>query len=209
MDRRTTWVALLLILAFALVAGGVRHYAQPEPTTRLGHQRQMQDRELKQRFEQAVVMLHAKQYDHAITALHRVLELAPRMAEAHVNMGYALVGLKKYDAARGFFLAATEINPRQSNAYYGMALADEARGDLESALGGMRTYLHLGQPDQRFAARARSAIWEWEEKLGRHGAGKDAPEMAQAAAAGAASAPAAPAPPQAAAPVPAPVPARK
>jgi tetratricopeptide (TPR) repeat protein len=170
-SRRTTWVAALLILLLAGVAGLVRLSAPPATVSRLEHQRQMQQRELQDRFQQAVVMLHAKQYEHAVTALHRVLELAPRLPEAHVNMGYALIGLQKHDAARGFFEAAIALNPRQANAYYGLAMADEARGDYDAALGGMRTYLHLSQADdEAHRTRARSAIWEWEEKLGRHAA---------------------------------------
>ena len=184
MQRQTTWVASLLILALALVAGLVRLSAPPATVSRIEHQQQMQQRELQQRFEQSVVMLHARQYDHAITALHRVLQLAPRMPEAHVNMGYALVGLEKYDAARGFFEAAIELNPRQANAYYGLALTHEARQDYESALGAMRTYLHLSQAEDPHRTRARSALWEWEEKLGRH------PPGTEAAAAGAPPAPA-------------------
>jgi len=113
-------------------------------------------------------MLHARQYDHAITALHRVLELAPRLPEAHVNMGYALLGLEQPQAARGFFQAAVELNPRQANAYYGLALAAEAAGDYESALGAMRTYLHFTPAEDSHRPRARAALWEWEEKLGRH-----------------------------------------
>lgn len=208
MDKRTRLVALLLILALAAVAGVVRHYAQPGPVTRLEHQNQMQQREVRQRFEQAAVMLHARQYDHAIAALQRVLELSPRLPEAHVNMGYALIGLQRYDEARGFFETATELNPQQGNAYYGMALVHEAKGDYESALGNMRTYLHFSHIEDPHRMRARAAIWEWEAKLGRHpgapGAAQHAgpsggrtpaptqagrPELAAAPAAGAASAP--------------------
>jgi tetratricopeptide (TPR) repeat protein len=190
MNKRTALVAAILIALLAAVATIVRMTAEPASVSRLEHQRQMQDREIQKRFQQAVLMLHARQYDNAVTALHRVLELAPRMPEAHVNMGYALIGLEKYEAARGFFLAAVELNPRQANAYYGLAVADEARGDYESALGGMRTYLHLSPADDAHRARARSAIWEWEEKLGRHAA--PAPGGAQAAATPPAPAPARP-----------------
>jgi tetratricopeptide (TPR) repeat protein len=168
--KNTTFVATLLIVAFALLTGLVKWASEPPATvSRIEHQQQMTQRELQQRFQQAVVMLHAKKYDDAITALHRVLELAPRMPEAHVNMGYALIGLEKYDAARGFFNAAVELNPRQGNAYYGLAIADEAQGDYEAALGDMRTYLHFSAAEDPYRAKARSAIWEWEEKLGRHG----------------------------------------
>jgi tetratricopeptide (TPR) repeat protein len=157
-------------VALALVAGMAPATAPPQRVSRLEHQRQMQQAEVRQRFEQAVLMLHAHQYDHAITALHRVMELAPEMPEAHVNMGYALLGLQRADAARGFFLAAIELRPSQANAYYGLALAAEAQHDYETALGGMRSFLHLARADDPHRVRARSALWEWEEKLGRHAA---------------------------------------
>ena len=65
-------------------------------------------------------------------------------------------------------MSAIELKPQQANAYYGLAMADEMRNDYESALGGMRSYLHLSKADDPYRTRARSAIWEWEEKLGRH-----------------------------------------
>ncbi|MFQ5470108.1 MAG: tetratricopeptide repeat protein [Gammaproteobacteria bacterium] len=123
--------------------------------------------ELENRFEQAVVMLHAKEYEHAITALHRVIELSPRMPEAYVNMGYALLGLERYQAARDFFITAADIQPYQGNAYWGLAVSQEKLGDLEAALGAMRTFIHLTPPESPFLKKARSALWEWEETLAR------------------------------------------
>lgn len=132
-----------------------------------GHAQQWRTEQVTQRFDQAVAMLHAKQYDYAVTALHRVIELAPRMPEAYVNMGYALLGLERYQAAGDFFDAATEINPYQGNAYWGLALVLEKQGDLQGALGAMRTYIHLAKPNDPYVRKARSALWEWESRLKR------------------------------------------
>jgi Flp pilus assembly protein TadD len=167
-SQRFRLAGAAVIIGLAVLAGSAPMVAAPEGVSRLAHQKQMQQAEIRQRFEQAVVMLHAKQYDHAVIALHRVLELAPRMPEAHVNMGYALLGLERTEAARSFFLAAIELRPGQANAYYGLAMAEEQLHDYESALGGMRSYLHLAPADDPHRVRARSAIWEWEDKLGRH-----------------------------------------
>jgi len=123
--------------------------------------------EITTRFEQAIVMLHAKQYEHAATALHRVMILAPRMPEVYVNMGYAKLGQELPNEALVFFETATQIKPGQANAYWGMAVALESSGDLAGALGAMRTFLHLSSGDDNFARRARSALWEWEEALAR------------------------------------------
>ena len=105
--RVPRWLAWgSLVIASGLVAGTAPTVPTgPGPqVARLAHQQRMQHGEVRQRFEQAVLMLHARQYEHAATALYRVLELAPAMPEAHVNMGYAMLGLKRGDAARGFFL---------------------------------------------------------------------------------------------------------
>ena len=123
--------------------------------------------EIERRFEQAVVMLHARRYEEAIVALERVIELSPRLPEAYVNLGYALLGMERYDTARDFFLAATELQPFQGNAYWGLAVALEALEDLEGALGAMRTYIHLAPADDPFVRQARSALWEWETQLAR------------------------------------------
>lgn len=123
--------------------------------------------EIERRFEQAVVMLHARRYEEAIVALERVIELSPRLPEAYVNLGYALLGLERYDTARDFFLAATELQPFQGNAYWGLAVALEALEDLEGALGAMRTYIHLSPPDDPFVRQARAALWEWDTQLAR------------------------------------------
>jgi Flp pilus assembly protein TadD len=160
--------ASLFVALLAAAAAVALRPGAPASVSRLDHQRQMQDAEVRQGFDQAVAMLHAKQYDHAVAALHRVLELAPAMPEAMVNMGFALLGQQRADDARGFFLAAIEVRPAQANAYYGLAMAEEQRHDLPAALGSMRSYLHLSKADDPYRAKARSALWEWEEQLGRH-----------------------------------------
>lgn len=173
---RMEWAAFIGALALVAAMTAVTEVTKPpEQVSRLDHQRQMQQAELRQRFDQAIVMLHARQYDHAVTALERVLALAPNLPEAKVNMGFALLGLQRAQEARAFFLAAIDLRPQQANAYYGLAMAEEQRQDYEAALGGMRSYLHLAPADDAHRVRARAALWEWEEKLGRHAGRPPAP----------------------------------
>jgi Flp pilus assembly protein TadD len=121
--------------------------------------------EVDRNFQQGVVMLHAKRYEFAVAAFHKVLEYAPDMPEAHVNMGFALEGLGHHKEAQDFFESATALRPGQANAYYGMAVALEGLGDLRGAIGAMRTYVHLSPPDDPHRRRAESALWEWEEQV--------------------------------------------
>lgn len=126
-----------------------------------------QEDELTMRFQQAVVMLHAGKYDDAVVALHRVIEMSPRMPEAYVNMGFALYGLQRYRAAYDFFMTAANLNSYQANAYWGLAIVYEKLDDLPAALGAMRTFIHLSRPGDPYLRRARSALWEWEYQLNR------------------------------------------
>lgn len=161
----------IVLLGGALVQGlsGPTGHAPeaPDPKTApAAHARSAREAEVRRRFDEGVAMLHAKQYGHAITALHRVLELAPQLTEAHVNMGFALLGNGKPKAARDFFEGATALKVDQANAYYGLALAWEAEGDIEMAMGAMRSYLHLARNESDdHLRRARAALWEWETRL--------------------------------------------
>lgn len=154
----------------AIVTDDVSPIKPPIPASQIAAPQTEEEKrmaEITTRFEQAVVMLHAKQYEHAATALHRVMILAPRMPEVYVNMGYAKLGQALPKEALIFFETATQLKPEQANAYWGMAVALEGSGDLAGALGAMRTFLHLSSGDDNFARRARSALWEWEEALAR------------------------------------------
>ena len=124
--------------------------------------------EVQIRFDQGASLLHAKRYEYAATAFQRVIELAPRLPEAHVNLGFAFLGVQQYEDAGNEFNLATQLRPEQANAYWGLALAMEGMKDYEGALGAMRAYIHLsGTPNDPYVPKARAALWEWEEQLGR------------------------------------------
>lgn len=171
--RRDRRLAAMAATVLVVAAGGwlLDRPSTPDPgDARLAHADRKLREEVDERFRQGVVMLHARQYDHAMTAFHRVLQLAPRMPEAHVNAGFALVGLKRHKEARDFFDAATELRPQQANAYYGLAVALEGLGDLEAASGAMRTYLHLTGTEDPYRRKAEAALWEWQSRLHPGGA---------------------------------------
>ena len=132
-----------------------------------GHVQQKRQEAIAREFAEGVRLLAAREYQAAASALHRVLEYAPTMPEAHVNMGFAMIGLEQYAMARDFFEAAISLRTVQMNAYYGLAVALEGIGDMEGALGAMRTYVHRSNPDDPFVRKANGAIWEWETELAR------------------------------------------
>lgn len=159
--RAALWAGLFML---CLVAGG--YFLARDGSVFTGpasirqHAVEKQQAEIARRFEEGVLMLHAKQYEHALTAFHRVLELDPRMPEAHVNAGYALLGMGRQQAAADFFDTATSLRPNQLNAYYGLGEALMALGDRQGALQAMETYLHRSPPDDPFRRKAEAAVWE-------------------------------------------------
>ena len=176
-DRRALGIVLTTV---AVVLGGawITHLEPTHPPLAASgtaadprrapaaHAAQAREAELRQRFDQAVRLLAARHFAPAIAELHRVLELAPDMPEAHVNMGFSLLGLQRHHAARDAFERATVLNPRQANAYYGLALAYEGRSEFDLAIGAMRSYLHLARAeDEAHLRQARAALWEWESRL--------------------------------------------
>lgn len=173
-------VALLVVLCGLLLGGlafgispkpwlsgatqvGFREFAEPRVIGRsikADHQRRHKLRELDTRFRQGVAMLHAGQFEFAVTAFERVLAIDPQVPEAHVNRGYALLGLEDHRAALTSFDRAIALNERQLNAYYGMALALEGLSNYAGAAAALQTFLHLAPKDDRFyeQARARFAL---------------------------------------------------
>lgn len=160
---------LMLSVAVLLFGWGLKHWitdstAMQVPVTSIetgGGEK------LPQLFSAAVDHMQAERYQQALNLWHKALLLAPDIPEIKVNMGFSLYELGEYAPARDAFISAMEQNAYQANAYYGLAITSEKMGDLEGALGAMRSYIHLAAVggDDRFIRRARSALWEWEHQL--------------------------------------------
>jgi cytochrome c oxidase subunit I len=179
--RDVRWPAFALALGLTVALGmliaywpggidGAASAQGPGPSPGLrkdaaAHVAQKRKEEIGLRFAQGVTLLNQKQYQAAANQWHRVVALAPRMPEAYVNMGFAMIGMKRYSVARDFFNVAIDLNRNQRNAYFGLGVALEGMGDMGGALGAMRSYVHLSQPDDPYLRKANAAIWEWEAAL--------------------------------------------
>ncbi|MBF0610769.1 MAG: tetratricopeptide repeat protein [Magnetococcales bacterium] len=165
-QRAPMWQGgLAIVLVGVVLQWFPAHPVASLPTPTVAQPQPQEDPELRLRFQQGAMMLHAGEYEHAVVAFHEVLSKNPRLPEAHLNMGYAMLGLQRYEAARDFFLGAVDLRPAQANAYFGLAEAYEALEDLPAALGAMRTFIHMTHNKDPFLVRARAAVWEWEKSL--------------------------------------------
>jgi Tfp pilus assembly protein PilF len=173
--REERWRLLVLAAVILAVAAFAVSVSSKAPLSgkmdQARHAEAKRKEEVDRRFREGVAMLQAKQYEYALTSFHRLLQLAPEMPEAHVNAGYALLGMGQPKVARDFFETATNLRPNQLNAYFGLAEALQAMGDNFGALQAMETYVHLAPQDDPFRRKAEAAAWELRTKVDKERAG--------------------------------------
>ncbi|WP_265946402.1 tetratricopeptide repeat protein [Dechloromonas sp. A34] len=126
--------------------------------------------DIRHKLKEASDLIRAKRYDDAIRHLNQSRAQLKDVPQTYLVLGRALEGRRDYSTARDFYNAALNKNPALADAHWGYATTSESLGDLPSALGAMRSYLHTesdADPFRKRIAQARSAIWEWESRLGR------------------------------------------
>ncbi len=74
------------------------------------------------------------QYDRAIEAFNRAIEINPRHADAYNNRGLAYVNKGQYDHAISDFNKAIEINPKNAAAYNNRGYAYVNKGQYDRAI---------------------------------------------------------------------------
>lgn len=129
------------------------------------HAEAMRKSEIEQRFKQGVAMLQMRQYEHAVTAFHRVLELAPMLQEAHINMGFALYELGDFIGAERFFIGARAIDSSVASPVYGQALALQAQGQALRAQNVLKEFIAMAPENDPFRERAISRLKEIADAL--------------------------------------------
>ena len=174
MDVRIRAVLLTLFLVVA-VASIVRFWPAKTTPVRdaLTGEPVSTDDPIRRHFDWAVNQLRTGHYEQAINGFRAVLEQAPVMPEAYVNTGFAQIELQQFEQATQSFQAAIDLRPAQVNAYWGLAVALEGLCDIPGAMGAMRTYVHLAEPDDAYLVKANAALWEWEQL--KTGNGSDNP----------------------------------
>jgi Flp pilus assembly protein TadD len=165
--------ALLTILLVVMVAAAVQFWpastpsttavAPSEPVLHDSQNDNAKDSQLKRHFDRAVTQLRAGHYQQAINGFRAVLEQAPAMPEAYINLGFAYVELQQFEQALQSFQTAIDLRPGQVNAYWGLAVSLEGLCDIPGAIGAMRTYVHLAEADDPYLVKANAALWEWQQ----------------------------------------------
>jgi tetratricopeptide (TPR) repeat protein len=79
----------------------------------------------------------------AIAAYHKVLELEPQHAPAHINLGTLYYNRQDYKQAEAHYRAAVEADPRYALAYFDLGNVLDETGRVEEAIRSYRTALLL------------------------------------------------------------------
>jgi tetratricopeptide (TPR) repeat protein len=174
-------IAAVLVIEVAAVYSTERWVLRGGLSPAAVHARQRIDAEIGLRFQQGVAMLRLGEHAHAITALHRVLELAPTLPEAHVNMGFAMLGAGRAKEARDFFAGALALRSGQANAHYGTALAADALGEREAAIEAIHRYVMETAADDPFRPKAEALLAAWGEALKQQRRAAETPTASQPA----------------------------
>ena len=105
-------------------------------------------------YDQAVAARQAGDNGRAIGLLRQVLAGEPANADAHLQLGLALLAEGDLDGAEASFRRTLEIAPAYDDARIGLARVAQRRGDLPGA----RTLLEPVNPANRDAADLRTAL---------------------------------------------------
>lgn len=108
--------------------------------------------------DQGVTKQTANDLNGAIALYNQALELAPRNARAHTNLGTAYQQLDDFQKARGFYQSAYELDPKSEvGDLYLMATIDENNNQGAKALGEYQRYIKEA-PAGQYQEQARTRI---------------------------------------------------
>ncbi len=108
--------------------------------------------------DEAYELAVAKQYDKAIPAWRKALELTPDDSKAHYNLGVALAETRLAEEAIGHFQRALELDPDYSDAHTNLGVILAGTGKLDEAIGHLKKAVELSPRDVKAHVNLAGAL---------------------------------------------------
>jgi len=86
---------------------------------------------------------HPATHDEAIRTYHRVLEIEPQHAAAHINLGTLYYNRQDFASAEKHYRAAVAADPRYALAYFDLGNVLDETGNVQDAIAAYRTAIQL------------------------------------------------------------------
>jgi serine/threonine protein kinase/Flp pilus assembly protein TadD len=131
----------VLLLADGLAAVG--ELAEATAVLRKAQEQYASDFWINHHYGFALMRASPPQWDEAIRYLTAAVALRPESAGARLNLGFALCGRGRYEAALASFRQALELEPDYAEAHCNVGLALDQLGWQEEALAALRRALTL------------------------------------------------------------------
>lgn len=112
-----------------------------------------------------------RQYEKAINAYHKAINIDPEKDEAYYNMGRAYYELKQYKEAINAYQKAIESNPNKDKAYDGMGIAYTSLKQYEKAIKAYQKAIEIN-PRQQHAyvnlGNAYTLLGQYDKAINAH-----------------------------------------
>ena len=152
---RSGWVAAVAALALACATSGTTRPAPVETRDEQGFTITEEVRiglGARSDFESAMRLLHKENYDRGIALLEEVVEAAPDLTTAHIDLGIAYRQTGDLERAEASLDRALELNPRHPVAHNELGIVYRKTGRFSEARESYEAALEV-YPDFHFARR--------------------------------------------------------
>ena len=118
----------------------------------------------KDSFKRGVQYSLKGQHEKAVEEYKKSLELSPNNAVVYSNLGFEYYDLKDYDKSAAHQEKALDLDPELANAYYGLAMVLEKKGNTDGAIENYKEFQNISEPHTLWWNNAKANVERLERR---------------------------------------------